>query len=168
MQRRRLLQLSLASAAALALAGGASALFQAGLAHGTLTSSGRSIFQTAAQAILDKTLPTAGPAGTAAMTGLLDRVDGLILALAEHAQAELSQLLSLLCSSPGRLLLTGNIQSWTGASLHELQQTLEAMRLSTLAIRQQAYAALHDITAGGYFSDASTCPVLGYPGPVAL
>jgi hypothetical protein len=42
------------------------------------------------------------------------------------------------------------------------------MRLSGLVLRRQAYAALHDITAAAYFSDASTWPQLGYPGPVRI
>ena len=41
------------------------------------------------------------------------------------------------------------------------------MRLSSLALRQQAYGALHDITAGAYFSDRSHAgPCWAIPAPM--
>jgi hypothetical protein len=38
------------------------------------------------------------------------------------------------------------------------------MRDSSLALRQQAYHALRDLTNGGYFADAAPWAVMGYPG----
>lgn len=168
MQRRTLLKLSMASAAVLALAGGTAALLQPGLEDGSLSSAGRNVFSAVAQAVLDKSLPVDPAARQMALNGLLDRIGVLVQSLPPHAQSELSQLLSLLASAPGRRTLAGLAQPWAEATVVEVQQVLQDMRLSSLALRQQAYAALHDITAGAYFSDQANWSMLGYPGPVKI
>lgn len=165
MQRRTLLKLGGVSAAILVVAGGAVALLQPGLQGGVLSAAGREVFAAVGRAILDKSLPADEGERRLALNALLSRIDTLVQALAPHAQGELSQLLALLASAAGRRSLAGLGPSWPDASVADIQQALQAMRLSTLALRQQAYAALHDITAGAYFSDASSWPLLGYPGP---
>jgi hypothetical protein len=92
----------------------------------------------------------------------------LISALPAHTQAELSQLLALLASSAGRVTLAGLHSPWNKAAVADVQQALQGMRLSSLALRQQAYAALHDISAGAWFADSSTWAMLGYPGPLKI
>lgn len=170
MQRRSLLKLGFASAAVLAAAGGVAGwLLQPGLeADGRLSAAGQGVFAAVGQAVLDKTLPAPGPGRAKALTGLLERTDALVQALPPHAQAELSQLLGLLASAPGRHALTGLGQPWGEAGIGEVQLALQAMRLSRVALRQQAYAALHDIATGAYFADAATWPLLGYPGPIKV
>lgn len=168
MQRRTLLKLGAASAAVLLVAGGTAALLQPGLAGGTLSASGREVFSAVGRAVLDKTLPAEDGARHIALNGLLSRVDVLVQSLPPHAQAELSQLLALLASAAGRRALAGLGQPWDQASIADIQQSLQDMRLSRLALRQQAYAALHDITAGAYFSDPVSWPLLGYPGPMKI
>ena len=168
MQRRTLLKLGATSAALLAVVGGAAALIQPGLAQGTLAPAGREVFRAIAAGVLDKTLPEQADAKSAALTALLGRIDVLISALPPHAQAELSQLLSILATGAGRRGLAGLSTPWLDASVADVQAALQDMRLSSLAVRQQAYAALHDITAGAYFSESSTWSMLGYPGPLAI
>jgi hypothetical protein len=168
MQRRTLLKLGAASAAVLLVAGGTAALLQPGLAGGTLSASGREVFSAVGRAVLDKTLPAEDGARHIALDGLLGRIDVLVQALPPHAQAELSQLLALLASAAGRRTLAGLSQPWDEASIADIQRSLQDMRLSRLALRQQAYAALHDITAGAYFSDPASWPLLGYPGPMKI
>lgn len=168
MQRRTLLKLGVASTAVLAVAGGVAALLSAGLDNGKLAPAGREVFRGVGRAILVETLPREQAAREAALEGLLDRIDELVAALPPHAQAELSQLLSLLVSAPGRRALGGLGESWPTASEAAIQQALQEMRLSTLVLRRQAYAALHDITAAAYFSDTSTWAQLGYPGPTRI
>ena len=168
MQRRTLFKLGVASAAVLALGGGAAALLQLGLENGRLAPAGREVFRAIGRGVLQGSLPSETAARQQALEGLLDRIDALTLALPPHAQAELSQLLSLVASAPGRQLVVGLGRAWPDASEAEIEQALQGMRRSALALRQQAYAALHDITAGAYFADASTWPQLGYPGPLKL
>ncbi|WP_372827431.1 hypothetical protein [Polaromonas sp.] len=168
MQRRTLFKLGTASALALAFTGGVASLVQTGLQDGKLGEGGREVFRAVGRAVLQGSLPADAPAREAALDGLLARIDALTLALPVHAQNELSRLLSLLASTPGRRVMAGLGTAWPLASEAGIQQALQGMRLSSLALRQQAYAALHDITAAAYFTDASTWPQLGYPGPLKL
>lgn len=168
MQRRSLLKLGAASAALLAIVGGTAALIQPGLERGALTAAGRDVFRAIGLGVLDKTLPEQPATKKTALAGLLSRVDVLISALPPHAQTELSQLLSILATPAGRYALAGLAVPWHSASAPEVQTALQGMRFSGLAVRQQAYAALHDITAGAYFSEPDTWSVLGYPGPLAI
>ena len=165
MQRRTLLKLGGAASALLAVVGSTAALIRPGLERGSLTPAGREVFRAIAIGVLDKTLPEQPAAKQAAVSSLLTRIDALITALPHHAQAELSQLLAILASGAGRLALAGLATPWATASVADIQMALQSMRLSTLVMRQQTYAALHDITAGAYFSEPTTWTVLGYPGP---
>jgi hypothetical protein len=168
MQRRTLLRLGIASATVLVLAGGAAALIEPGLTGGRLSASGREVFTAVGRAVLDKSIPADEGARQIALNGLLTRIDTLVTGLPPHAQAELSQLLSLLASSGGRRTLAGLSRPWADASVADIQQALQGMRLSSLALRQQAYGALHDITAGAYFADDATWSLVGYPGPLKI
>ena len=168
MQRRTWLKLGIVSAAALAVVGGAAVLIQPGLERGALTATGKSVFRAIGLGVLDKTLPEQPAAKEAALIGLLSRIDILISALPPHAQAELSQLVSVLGSGAGRLALAGLNTPWANASVQDIQAALQGMRFSSLALRQQAYAVLHDITAGAYFSEPDTWVLLGYPGPLKI
>ena len=168
MERRTLLKLGATTLAVLAVIGGTAALIQPGLVRGTLTPAGREVFRAIGLGVLDKTLPEPAPAKEVALAALLGRVDALIGALPPHAQAELSQLLSLLASGVGRRALAGLAVPWPNANAADVQAALQDMRLSKLAVRQQAYAALHDIIAGAYFSEPTTWAMLGYPGPLAI
>lgn len=168
MQRRTLLKLTGGAVAVLVLAGGAASLVAPGLQNGSLSSTGREVFRAVGFAVLDKTLPAQEGAREIALSGLLTRINALIAALPLPTQAELSQLLALIGSALGRRTVVGLGVDWSSASTFEVQQALESMRASSLSLRQQAYAALHEITAGAYFSDPSTWSVLGYPGPLKI
>jgi hypothetical protein len=168
MQRRSLLKLGLVSGAVLVLAGGAIALMEPGLRDARLSPSGRVVFSAVGSALLEGSLPIAPEPRQAALAGLLDRIDGLVGALPPHAQDELSQLLAILASRSGRRLLAGIDEDWPLASTAAVQQGLQSMRLSSVALRQQAYQALHDIVGGAYFSDSTTWALLGYPGPTPI
>jgi hypothetical protein len=102
------------------------------------------------------------------MTGLMERIDGLVAGLPAHAQGELSQLLALLHSAAGRRAVAGLEPDWPQASAVQVQAALKDMRFSRLQLRRQAYQALHDIVGGAYFSEPATWTMLGYPGPVRL
>lgn len=103
-----------------------------------------------------------------ALDAWLPRLETAVAQLPPHTQRELSQLLGLLALPVGRKALAGLSGDWADAPLADVQQALQGMRSSRLAVRQQAYLALHDLTGATYFSDASTWPVLGYPGPTPL
>ncbi len=162
------MKLGAASAVLLALAGGGVALLKPGIVQGKLGAGGRAVFRATGAAILEGSLPTPPVAREAALDGLLDRVDALVVALPPHVQKELSLLLALLAGAPGRKAVAGLAADWPHATVPQLQHALQSMRVSALSLRQQAYHALHDIVGGAYFSDEQTWAQLGYPGPLKL
>jgi hypothetical protein len=159
---RRWLLLGAFSAAVLAVGGGSFALMRPGLHEGKLTESGREVFGGAARGLLD------GTARPDEIAPLLTRIDTLVTGLPPHAQEELSQLLALLASAPGRRAFAALAPSWTEASVPEIQDALQSMRVSSVSLRQQAYQALHDIVGAAYFSDEATWTLLDYPSPKAI
>ncbi len=168
MQRRTLLRLGLGSAALIAVVGGGVALMQPALRNGQLTASGRGVFSAVARAVLDGSLPAAPAAQQAALTAHLSRLDSAIAAFPAATQAELSQLLSLLASAPGRIGLMGLTADWDVATVPQIQAAMQGLRTSSLALRQQTYHALRDLTNAAFYADAEAWKLMGYPGPVTI
>ena len=65
-------------------------------------------------------------------------------------------------------LLAGLPAAWEHAPVADVQAALQSMRQSSLLLKRQAYNALRDLTHAAFFADASTWPLLRYPGPRAL
>ena len=168
MQRRTLLKLGIGSAIVLAVAGGAVSLIQPGLVNGKLSDSAKLVLKRVAQAILAGTLPTDATAQEASLQALLQRADVFISTLPDPVQAELSQLFSLLPTAAGRLGIVGLTASWETATVAQTTAALQSMRISGIALRQQAYLGLHDMVCAPYFSGEESWKVLGYPGPIAV
>ena len=74
-------------------------------------------------------------------------------------------MLGLLASAPGRVALAGLRTGWQEASVADVQRSLQDMRTSSLALRQQSYHALRDLTNAAFYADPSAWPLLGYSGP---
>lgn len=165
MQRRTLFKLGLAGAAVLAVGGGMLALVRPGWSAGRLTPAGRELFSAVARAVLDGVLPAPGAARDAALAAHLGRVEDTINGLPPSTQGEIAQLMGLLGHPLGRRALAGLASPWAEASVAELQQSLQGLRESSSASRQQVYHALRDLSNGAYFSERSTWGPLGYPGP---
>lgn len=165
MKRRSWLKLGLGSALLLGLGGGWLATREAGWLGDRFSPSATTVLRNLARGFLAGTLPTDAAAQDAALNGLLQRLANAVSALPVHAQQELSQLLALLATVPGRAGLAGVTAPWDDASVTELQAGLHAMRFSQISLRQQAYQALHDLTGAAYFSSPDTWTVLAYPGP---
>lgn len=168
MQRRTLLTVGIATGTLLALAGGTLALLKPGRRDGLLTDSGRSMFAAVARAVLASTLPADPDARARAIEGHLTRVQGTIAGMPPAMQAELDELVTIVGSAPGRLALVGLRGDWSSASVGDISAALQGMRESSLAVRQQAFHALRDITNASYFADPSTWPAMGYPGQRTL
>ena len=161
-----MLNLGMASAAALALAGAGAALwFEPAWRNGRLTKDGRDVMAAIALAVLDGSLPADAARRQHALAAHLDRMDSTLRNLSDPVQREIGDLLALLAVPPGRLALASLGTSWPLASVGQLQSALQFMRSSRLALRQQAYHALRDLTHAAYFADSGTWVQLGYPGP---
>ncbi|MBL8314576.1 MAG: hypothetical protein JNK55_12595 [Rubrivivax sp.] len=164
MRRRSLMKVGLAAGALLAVAGAGLALVQPARRDGKLTETGRALFTALAPAVLAGLLPAAGGARQQAVVDLLGRIEVAIVGMPPAMQAEVDELLTIAGNSVGRLALVGLGSAWGTAGSDEVQSALRGMRDSSLALRQQAYHALRDLTNGGYFADEATWAVLGYPG----
>ncbi len=168
MQRRTLLKLGIGASLSLAAAGGALVLMRPVFDAGRLRPGAREVMRAVARAVLDGVLPAAPAQRDAALDAHLLRLEAAIAAFPAPTQAELSQLLALLSTPPGRMALAGLSPDWAEADVPQLQAALQGMRMSTLALKQQAYHALRDLTNAAYFSDATAWAYLGYPGPTDL
>jgi hypothetical protein len=163
--RRKLLKLGLAASLLLGAAGAGVALLQPGLQGRQLSPSARQLMRAVALAVMDGLWPEDSATREAALHTHLSQLDATIANLPAATRAELSQLLALLCSSAGRLALTGLGSDWQKASTAELQQALNAMRVSQLDLRQQIYRALRELNCGVFFCDPANGALVGYPGP---
>jgi len=165
MKRRSLLKLGIASGVVLAVAGGSLALLKPGLADNKLSADSRQLMRAVALAVFDGLLPAEAAAREARLAAHLDQLDANIAGFPPHLRGELSQLLSLLTSSGGRLALMGLTSSWAAASVADVQASLQAMSLSSLGLKQQIYHALRDLSSLVFFSNAASWQLVGYPGP---
>jgi hypothetical protein len=168
LQRRRFLKLGIGAVVVLAVAGGAIALVKPGLVNGRLSAPARLLMARVGQAMLQGTLTGDAQAQQQAIEAVLQRTDSFTAGLPEPVQAELSQLLALLATAPGRRGIMGLSASWEDATTAQTSAALQAMRESGTALRIQAYQALHDIVFVPYFSGEDSWSALGYPGPIAV
>lgn len=165
MKRRTLLQLGLGTAVVIGVAGAGVALLRPGLIGARLSPASRSLMRAVARAVLDGSLPAPGPALEAALDLQLDQLDASIAGFPPSVRDELSQMLALLTSAPGRWSLAGLRSDWSTASLDELGAALQDMRCSSLALRQQIYHALRDLNCAVFFAEPAHWAQIGYPGP---
>lgn len=168
MQRRTLLRLGLGGAVILSVAGGTAALLRPGLVDGRLSAGGREVLHAVARAVLDGSLPDAPEAARAALEAHLASLNDTIAVFPAHTRDELSLLLSLLASAPGRIALAGLPTPWHAATVEQIQQALQSMRTSSLSLRMQTYHALRDLTNAAHYAKPESWAQLGYPGPRTL
>ncbi|KQY89153.1 hypothetical protein [Pelomonas sp. Root1444] len=164
MQRRRLLKLGLGAAVAIGIAGVGVALIKPGLVDNKLSPGSRELMRAAAQAVLSDLLPPAGAAREAALDAQLGRLDAFIAGMPAATRKELSDALGLLGTAAGRFALVGLSKPWAEAGTQDVQQALEAMRLSSSNTRQQVYHALRDLNAIAFFTEPGNWQTAGYPG----
>jgi hypothetical protein len=165
MQRRRLLKLGLGAAVLIGIAGVGVALIKPGLVDGRLGPGARDVMRAAAQAVLSDLLPPPGTARDAALQAQLARLDVTIAGFPAATRKELSDALGLLDTAAGRFALVGLSKPWSQAAVHDVQQALEAMRLSSSDTRQQIYHALRDLNVIAFFTEPDNWQAAGYPGP---
>lgn len=164
MKRRTVLSVGVAAGTLLALAGGTIALLAPGRRDGKLTDAGRAMFAAVAKAVLGDLLASEPGALAQAIDAHLLRVQDTIAGMPPAVQAEIDELVTIVASAPGRLALVGLGSGWQTASVADVTAALQSMRSSSLALRQQAFHALRDLTNGSYFAAPSTWAAIGYPG----
>lgn len=168
MRRRTWIKAGVAGGAVLALAGGGLGLARPAWRDGQLTPGGKELFAAVARAVLGDLLPqaTSQPAArTDALEAHLVRLRETIAGMPLPVQDEIAELGALLLHPWGRRLFVGLTTDWPDATDVELHAAMQGLRLSSLALRQQAFHALRDLTNGAWFADPATWTAIGYPGP---
>lgn len=168
MQRRSLLKVGAATGLLLAAAGGGLALYRPAWQAGQLTPAGSALFRAVAEAVLAGLLPAEPTSRAQALAGHLKHLQDTLTGLPPALQAEVAQLGAVLCSPPGRLALAGLSAPWAQASVPEVQQALQQMRVSSMTLRQQTYHALRDLSNAAWFASEPNWSAIGYPGPQAV
>ena len=169
MQRRTWLKLGISGGAVLAvIAGGTVLSYEDAWRDGRLSSAGTSVIRSIARAVLLGSLPVQHVAHEVALTAHVERMESTLRVMTPSTQHEANNLLSLLATHPGRLLITGLLAPWPDAHVAQVQGALQSMRVSRIMLRRQAYHALRDLTHAAYFADSGSWTQLGYPGPMQL
>lgn len=164
MQRRSLLKLGLAASVVMATAGAGLALVQPGRSAGRFSAAGRALYASVAQGVLGPLLPAAEPLRAQALSAHLGRLEAAIAGMPQSVQAEVDELTTLLASAPGRLALVGLAVPWQQARPDEVEAALNGLRHSRIALRQQVYQALRELTQAAHFGHAEHWSALNYPG----
>ena len=93
------------------------------------------------------------------------RLEGTIAGFPPALQTEVTQLATLLSHPPGRVALMGLWAAWETADPSDVRAALQRQRVSSLALCQQVYHALRDLSNAAYFADPLAWATLAYPGP---
>jgi hypothetical protein len=126
------------------------------------------MFAILANVLLDGSLPVDPALRQRAIVEHVRRVELTVAGLPPHARVELRQLLMLLTTRLGRLALMGIADHWAEMKPSQLADALDRMRRSSLALRQQIYLALRELTMAAFYADPTAWRLLGYPGPSAI
>jgi hypothetical protein len=168
MRRRTFFTLSAAAGTLLVVAGGTLVRWRPALQDGRLTEAGRSIFAALAPAILGALWPAGANEQGPALEAFLGRLDTTLAGLPPPLRADVDDMLSLLDTTVGRIVLAGLREPWADASLAEVVAALQGLRISSWPLRQQIFHALRDLTNAAYFASPATWAAIGYPGPRPL
>jgi hypothetical protein len=164
MRRRTLLKLGLAGGLAMAAGAGLVALVRPGREAGRFTDAGRALYAAVAQGVLGPLIPADPVAARPLIDAHLARLEQAIAGMPPGVQAEIDELTTLAASAPGRLALIGLSVPWEEASPAQVQAALQALRHSTVALRQQVYQALRELTNAAFFASTEAWALMGYEG----
>lgn len=164
MHRRTLLTLGLAGGG-LAVLGVGVIGWRPGWHSGALSPQARQVMHAVTLCVLEGALSGDESTRRAQLATQLDALEQTIEHFAPHAREELSLLLGLLSTVPGRVGLAGLLPDWQDAPTSAVREVLQSMRVSRLTVRQQAYHALRDLTNAAWFAAPEHWAAIGYPGP---
>lgn len=164
MQRRTLLRVGLVAGVSLAAGAGLLVTLAPARRDGMLTPAAQEFFAAVARGVLGPLIPADAAAAQRTLDAHLKRLEAAISGMPPGVQAEIDELITIAVSAPGRRLLIGLPTPWADARADEVEAALSALRVSSLALRQQVYQALRELTNAAFFADASAWPLLGYAG----
>jgi hypothetical protein len=118
-------------------------------------------------ALLGSALSADAPARAAEIARTKTALAALIDNLPASTRGEVADLFMLLSLKPARALL-GYGGDWLEADAPQVAQFLYDLRDSSVAMKQQAYFALHDLVYGSFYAESQSWKAVGYPGPPKL
>ena len=95
-------------------------------------------------------------------------IDVTIALQSKATQKELRELLDLLASGFGRLVIAGVWLNWQSASDESLNEFISDWRESAVELLQVGYKGLHKIILGSSYVEKELWDAIGYPGPPAI
>ena len=117
---------------------------------------------------LGPALPAAAAERESALALCKQNVLAGISGLAPLSQAEIGELLDMLSHPVGRRLLGGPANEWKLATDEELSKFLTGLRFHSLTLLRPAYAGLHNIVLGSWYSAEISWGAIGYTRPFNL
>lgn len=164
--RRTFLKAGLLSAALLAAGGGWYRHTRPAPPRGfVLDGQARAALDAIVAVIVSGALPDAPADRARAIAATTERVHQTTLGLPLSAQQEVQDLFGLLALGPARRLLTGIPDGWAAAKEADVAAFLQDWRVHRLSLLRTAYAALHDLVLGAWYSEPAHWDAIGYPGP---
>jgi hypothetical protein len=97
-----------------------------------------------------------------------NNIDGTISLLSHTSQKELRELLDLLASGFGRLVIAGVWLNWQSASEKSITNFISSWRESSIELLQIGYKGIHKIILGSAYAEEKLWSAIGYPGPPAI
>jgi len=165
--RRTFLKAGLLSAALLAAGGGWYRATHPVPKRGfVLDGDARAALDAIVPVVVSGALPETTPDRARAIAATTERVHQAILGLPLSAQREVQDLFGLLALGPARRLLTGIPDGWANAKGADVAAFLQDWRVHRLSLLRTAYAALHDLVLGAWYSEPAHWDAIGYPGPL--
>lgn len=128
----------------------------------------RVLFSVLIPALLDGALPDVASQRRLAIDTTLDAIQVSISVLPVDQQAELMELLALLESRLGLLILTSSMTPLMMRSSADLTKMLDAWRFHYLDMVQTAYLGLRELILASYYATPAHWGKLGYAKPTFL
>jgi len=165
--RRRFLQVGLAGAAVLVVL---RVLYGPSrpAAYRVLDARGAELIAALAPAVLAGALPAESAPRAAAIEAVVAAFDQAVAGMSPAVQAEIDDLLGLLCFAPARVALTGLWSPWSEAGDEAITGFLERWRTSRFDLFRAGYQALTQLVQAAWYGNPLAWDAIGYPGPPRL
>ena len=99
------------------------------------------------------------------LVSYLKDFDKALSLLGGYQQREFKELLSVLHSMIGRIMIAGVWTSWNQASAETIENMLNSWRNSYLSLMKVAYAGLKELSYASWYGNPEHWQDIGYPGP---
>lgn len=171
--RRRFLFLGVSAGVAAALGVAAAwpdsaALEDDAYRYGFLTAQDRAILAALAPAMLAGAWPAEAAKATTETLSLLRGIDTALMGMPPRVRDDMRKLFGLLNRQAGRVLAAGSLAGWAQVDPIRAAAIITRWRDHSLALMQQAYGGLHDLTYGVWYGNPEHFADCGYSGPPSL